>query len=473
MTFNSLLFILFLAVVFVLDRCTSTWTLRKVWLLIASLLFYAAWFPPYLVLLMIPTVTDWYAARLIATSERPAVRRAILVTSLCLTLGLLAFFKYAAFLADTTAALAQAAGLSVEAPRFSILLPVGISFYTFQTISYTVDVYRRRIAPARTFLDYALYVAFFPQLVAGPIVRAEAFLPQCESSRRANAAQIGWGVTLLVLGLFHKVVVADGILAPVVDRIFAVPGRVGFAEAWVGSLGFASQAFFDFAGYSSCAIGTAMMLGWSLPDNFRFPFAALGIADFWRRWHISLSTWLRDYLYIPLGGSRLGPVRTQINLMITMLLGGLWHGAAWKYIVWGGLHGSFLCLERTAQSRLGLARLADGTWGRAILWTATFLLLSITWPVFRSADLEAGWGMIASMLSPFRENVVGLSSLRMATAAAAVIGLFLLHGLMRRRVTEEVWGRMAWPVRTLLIAAMLVALMLVPGDSRAFIYFQF
>ncbi|HKS17375.1 MAG TPA: MBOAT family O-acyltransferase [Planctomycetota bacterium] len=473
MVFNSLLFALFLSVVFVLDRLTTSWKLRKVYLLIASFLFYGAWCPPYIILLLVPTVADWYAAKFIAATPRPGPRRAILIASLCLNLGLLASFKYASFLWDTAAALAGAMGFEMATGRIDILLPVGISFYTFATMSYTIDVYRREIVPAKSFLDYSLFVAFFPHLVAGPILRAGSFLPQCEVERRADRNQIGWGLTLLTLGLFGKVVLADGILAPVVDRIFAARVGVGCAEAWVASLGFAGQVFFDFAGYSSCALGSALLLGWTLPENFRFPFAALGFADFWRRWHISLSTWLRDYLYVALRGNRRGQVRQSLNMMATMLLGGLWHGASWKFVVWGGLQGVLLAVEVAAKKFLGIDRLRDSAAGRFFLWAGTFFAFSFTWPFFRAADLASACSMAGSMASPSMPDIVGISSLRVVAAMGIVACMFALHCFMRYRTTESMWSRMPWPARSVLLAAMIVALFLVPGDSRAFIYFQF
>jgi len=471
--FNSLLFALFLAIVFGLDRLTSRWSLRKFYLLVASFLFYAAWCPPYIILLLIPTVADWYAAKFIAATPRPGPRRAILIASLVLNLGLLGFFKYADFLWETTAALAGVFGYEMSSRSLGILLPVGISFYTFATMSYTIDVYRREIVPARSFLDYSLFVAFFPHLVAGPILRAGNFLPQCETERRANRDQIGWGLTLLAIGLFGKVVLADGILAPVVDRIFAARFGLGCAESWVGALGFAGQVFFDFAGYSSCALGSALLLGWYLPENFRFPFAALGFSDFWRRWHISLSTWLRDYLYVSLRGNRRGPIRRGFNLVATMLMGGLWHGASWKYVVWGGLQGALLVIEAAAQRYLGIDRLRGSAVGRFALWAGTFFIFSFTWPFFRAADLASAIDIAASMASPLRGDVVGVSGLRVLAAMSVVACMFALHVFMRNRTTESMWGRMPWPVRSLLLAAMIVAVFLVPGDSRAFIYFQF
>jgi len=471
--FNSLLFALFLGIVFGLDRLTASWTLRKVYLLVASYLFYAAWYPPFILLLLLPTLSDWFAARFIAATTKLPLRRAILGASLCLNLGLLAFFKYANFLWDTGSVVAQAIGFQPQPRHFDVLLPVGISFYTFQTMSYTIDVYRRELMPARSFLDYALYVAFFPQLISGPILRAGYFLPQCETSKRATADQIGWGLTLLTIGLFHKGVVADAILAPIADRVFGAQVGVGCAEAWFGTLSFGGQIFFDFAGYSSCAIGTALLLGWQFPDNFRYPYAALGFSDFWRRWHISLSSWLRDYLYVPLGGNRAGPVRRSINLMTTMLLGGLWHGASWKFVAWGGLHGLFLTLERAAQSVVNIEGWRRSGAGRLALWAVTFLLVTFTWTFFRAPDFASACGVIESMLSPARSAVLNMSALRLAVVAAVLAAMLILHAFMRDRTAESVWGRMAWPLRSALLAGMILSFLLIPGDSRAFIYFQF
>jgi len=471
--FNSLLYAAFFAAIFLLDRLTASWTLRKFYLLIASFLFYAAWCPPYIILLLIPTIADWYAAKFIAATPRPGPRKAILIASLSLNLGLLASFKYASFLWDTAAFLAGGMGLQMASGQIDILLPVGISFYTFATMSYTIDVYRREIVPARSFLDYSLFVAFFPHLVAGPILRAGKFLPQCEIERRADSRQIGWGLTLLTIGLFGKVVLADGILSPVVDRIFAARTGLGCAEAWAGSLGFAGQAFFDFAGYSSCALGSALVLGWTLPENFRFPFAALGFADFWKRWHISLSTWLRDYLYVSLRGNRRGAISRGFNVTATMLLGGLWHGASWKFVVWGGLQGLLLVAESLAQRFLGIDRLRSSAVGRFVLWAGTFFAFSFTWPFFRAADLTSALSIAASMASPFQADIVGVSGLRILAAMGVVAGMFALHAFMRNRTTESMWSRMPWPVRSVLLAVMIVAVFLVPGDSRAFIYFQF
>jgi alginate O-acetyltransferase complex protein AlgI len=290
-------------------------------LLIASYLFYAAWNPPFVLLLWFSTLADWILAKRIQTSVSTSSRRLYLALSLVANLGMLGFFRYTTFAVDNTVALLDLFGIPVQLAAPDIVLPIGISFYTFQTLSYTIDVYRRQAKPWTSFLDYALYVTFFPQLVAGPIVRAFEFLPQCLEPRRATGRELSWGLMLLTVGLFEKVVVADTLLGPIADAVYQPQVVPSTLMAWVGTLAFAGQIFGDFAGYSTCAIGVAMCLGFSLPNNFRFPYASTGFSDFWRRWHVSLSTWLRDYVYISFGGNQIGELRTYINLMLTMLLG--------------------------------------------------------------------------------------------------------------------------------------------------------
>ncbi|MCA1714281.1 MAG: MBOAT family protein, partial [Gammaproteobacteria bacterium] len=319
MLFNSLTFIAFFAIVLALHNAPLSWRAKKLNLLLASYLFYAAWNPPFVILLWISTLVDWWAAGRIARTQAPAQRRALLLVSLATNLGLLGYFKYGGFLTRNFAEAMATLGIVWQAPAWDIVLPVGISFYTFQTMAYTLDVYLRRAAPAKSFLDFSLFVTFFPQLVAGPIIRPTDLVPQFATPRVATPRQLGWGLMLMVLGLFEKIVIADGLLAPVSDEVFGTKAVLHPADAWLGTLAFSGQIFCDFAGYTTCAIGIALTLGFSLPDNFRFPYAAIGFSDFWRRWHISLSTWLRDYLYVPLGGNRLGAGRTYVNLMLTML----------------------------------------------------------------------------------------------------------------------------------------------------------
>jgi alginate O-acetyltransferase complex protein AlgI len=329
------------------------WRVKKSNLLVASYLFYAAWNPPFVALLWLSTVLDWWVAKRLYVTESESRRRALLLVSVVVNLGLLGYYKYGGFVLENFTEGMRLVGMEYQPASWDIVLPVGISFYTFQTMAYSLDVYLRRAKPAESFLDFALFVTFFPQLVAGPIVRPTDLIPQFATPRVATRCQLGWGLMLMTLGLFQKVVVADGLLAPVSDAVFGAPQTPQTLDAWLGTLAFSGQIFCDFAGYTTTAIGIALTFGFSLPDNFRYPYAAIGFSDFWRRWHISLSSWLRDYLYVPLGGNRKGTGRTYINLMLTMLLGGLWHGAAWTFVIWGGLHGIYLMAERFLTGRVG------------------------------------------------------------------------------------------------------------------------
>jgi len=472
LVFNSLTFLLFFAVVLVIDRCLRHWRGRKLHLLIASYLFYAAWNPPFVLLLWLSTVVDWYVARGISSARSMALRRSFLALSLATNLGLLACFKYGGFLLENLELLLEVFGVVFQPPAFSIVLPVGISFYTFQTLSYTIDVYRGKTAPSSSFLDFALYVTFFPQLVAGPIVRSTEFLPQCLEAKRANGKQLGWGLTLLTLGLVEKVVIADGVMARIADQVYASTVPVSFLDAWAGTFAFSWQIFFDFAGYSTCAIGVALCLGFALPDNFRFPYAAVGFSDFWRRWHISLSSWLRDYLYIPLGGNRRGAVRTRINLMLTMLIGGLWHGAAWRFVIWGGLHGFYLGLERFITKMPISSVLSEKVWMRPLMAVVTFVAVCVAWVFFRAETLPAALSMCASM-SFFGGNELLLDANQVVATFGGTALLLFLQWKLRDTTLEAVAARMPSWLLSLVLFVLLFLLYRVRGDSRAFIYFQF
>ncbi len=470
MQFNSYLFGCFFAIVLAVHYAPLAWTTRKIALLVFSYVFYAAWDPPFVLLLIGSTIVDWFVAKAMAASAHQGRRRLLLLVSLVFNLGLLAYFKYAAFATASFAKLLGELGIAWTPAAPDVALPIGISFYTFMTISYTIDVYRRRTAPARSFHDYALFVTFFPHLVAGPIVRADELVPQFEAPRRASGAMFGWGLALLVLGLFEKVVVADGLLAPAVDRVYA-PGlaALGTVDAWVGTLAFAGQIFCDFAGYSTCAIGVALCLGFTLPDNFRCPYAAIGFSDFWRRWHISLSTWLRDYLYIPLGGNRGTSTRTAINLMLTMLIGGLWHGASWTFVVWGGLHGLYLAGERVAKRIYPEAASWRTPLARIALALLTFALVCIAWVFFRAQSFDQAFTIVRAMFG----DGDGTATAALLPRVLPVALLLVVHGLLRDTTLERAVERTPWPARAAVLALMILSLLLFPGVDRAFIYFQF
>ncbi len=471
MVFNSFSFLLFFAIVLAVHYLKISWTARKVCLIGFSYLFYMAWNPPFVMLLWISTLVDWQAGKKIYASNRKSKKRLWLVISLVANLGLLGFFKYGNFLLDNFVAVLDLLNVSFHPARPDIILPVGISFYTFQSMSYTIDIYRKNMKPWKSFVDFAMYVTFFPQLVAGPIVRARDFLPQCIEPKKASVRQMQWGLFLLVTGLFEKIVLADTLLAPAADTVYSQASQAGFVDAWAGTLAFSSQIFFDFAGYSTCAIGVAMCLGFILPQNFRFPYGSVGFSDFWRRWHISLSTWLRDYLYIPLGGNRKGVARTQINLLLTMLIGGLWHGAAWRFVVWGGLHGLFLVLERGVRKKFGFVRV-DESWVLSILLAGlTYAMVCMTWVFFRAQNFHDAYLILGQMFHFNVSSVLETYDLIMVFVISFI--LFAWHSAMRKHSFEGIVDRAPVSIRAVCICLMLVCISLVPGDDRAFIYFQF
>jgi alginate O-acetyltransferase complex protein AlgI len=472
--FNSLVFAVFMAVVLAIHHSPLSWRARKLALTVESYLFYAAWNPPFIALLAISTVVDWFVAGAMHRSADPRRRKHLLWLSLSTNLGILAAFKYASFMLDNFVAGCEALGIAYTPPEWNVVVPVGVSFYTFQTLSYTIDVYRGRLQPARTFEDFALFVTFFPQLVAGPIVRASEFLFQLEEPRRGDARQIGWGASLVAIGLFEKTVLADGFSAPVVDLVYRPGAMPGMADAWLGTLAFSAQIFFDFAGYSLAAIGVALALGFSLPDNFRAPYAAVGFSDFWRRWHISLSSWLRDYLYISLGGNRRGKVRTYVNLAATMLLGGLWHGAAWTYVVWGGLHGAYLVVERAWEFLLARWGLDLGRPGRFAGWALTYVAVLLAWVFFRAADFDTAFHISKAMFGLASGGGERLVSAPHAASVLGVTAVMLVgHRVAAHRSWEELLGALPWPLRALALALIVAAIALAAGQSRDFIYFQF
>ena len=474
MLFNSFTFPLFFAVVLALHATPLSWTVRKLNLLVASWVFYAAWSVPFVALLLISTLVDWFCARALGRAEGERRRKALLGVSIAANLGLLGYFKYGAFLTESVTTALAVFGFDVPPTRPGIILPVGISFYTFQTLSYTIDVYRGTIRPWRSILDYALYVSFFPQLVAGPIVRAGRFLPQCTEPKRVRLENLGWGLGLLVLGLFEKVVVADALLAPIADRVYAATDPASSVDAWAGTLAFAGQLFCDFAGYSTCAIGVAACLGFRLPTNFRFPFAAIGFSDFWRRWHITLSTWLRDYVYIPLGGSRRGTGRTYLNALVTMLLGGLWHGAAWTFVAWGAAFGGLVALEGALRKAFPIDVESARTGTKLGLAALTFLALLPTFTLFRSTTFGQASSLLTSMAGLAGSAVAPILTMtEVWTVVLVMAGMLACHWLMRDRSLRDVAGRAPWWARSLVLAAMIFALLAFPVENRAFVYFQF
>lgn len=447
------------------------WHARKSNLLLASYLFYAAWNPPFLALLWISTLTDWFAGKRIAVSDG-SKRKLFLLLSILVNLSLLGYFKYGAFLEENFATLMAWFGAEYEVSGGDIILPLGISFYTFQSMSYSIDLYRNKIKPADSILDFALYVSFFPQLVAGPILRAGFFMQQLVEAQVRRAEDFGWGIALIVIGLFEKVVLADGLLAPVVEKVYTLSPETTGLDAWVGTLAFSGQIFFDFNGYSVIAVGLAMCLGFKVPWNFLSPYAAIGFSDFWRRWHVTLSGWLRDYLYISLGGNQQGRARTYVNLALTMLIGGLWHGASWLFVLWGAAHGAYLILERLARHLFGDLAIVQTAPARVIFGVLTFVLVTLTWVLFRAESLADAMQLYAAMMMP--AGGLHVAELRDAIVVAGVIAALLgTHWFMRNREFGSAMKRLPWPTIAAILAAMLIAIVLSPGEERDFIYFEF
>lgn len=478
MQFSSLTFILFLGIVFALHYSIRSWKYQKINLLVASYLFYAAWHTPFILLLIISTLADWKLAQFMHAASTLAKRRILLILSLCVNLGLLSYFKYGDFLLDNFTQMMGHAGIDFIHTELDIILPIGISFYTFQTLSYTIDVYRGKLEPRYSLLDFSLFVTFFPQLVAGPIVRASDFLPQCEQPRRASMDQFGWGLALMAFGMFSKVILSDNILAPLADAGFQHANQLNTLDAWVTTLAFSGQIFFDFSGYSTTAVGAALCFGFILPDNFKAPYMAIGFSDFWRRWHISLSSWLKDYLYIPIGGNRAVALRVHANLLFTMLVGGLWHGASWLFVIWGGLHGAYLIIEHSIQQKNGGLRLPKSDLGQLALALGTFVIISITWIFFRAENLSDALTILGALFNlidtPVAPIIPDYPAGNIPLAFILLILLLAWQWRTRQSNLEAFFEKLSVPSRTLLLSGVLLSLVFTSGGSdRAFIYFQF
>ncbi|WP_104985976.1 MBOAT family O-acyltransferase [Sorangium cellulosum] len=484
MLFNTLSYAQFFAAAFLgswaLARLFGVWP-RIVFLLLMSYGFYAAWDWRYLPLIFASSTVDFLLARAIAREERPRARRLMLIATVALNLGFLGFFKYWNFAVENVAALrALITGAPVSADHaLRVLLPpVGISFFTFESMSYVIDVYRRELPPHRSYLRYLLFVAFFPHLVAGPIVRPRDLLPQFERAPSLTREQGGEGLFLIAVGLLKKVVLSDQLALNLVDRVFERPENFSALEVLCGVYGYAAQIYCDFSGYTDIAIGSALLLGVRFPKNFDAPYKARNLADFWRRWHISLSTWLRDYLYIPLGGNRGSELATYRNLMITMLLGGLWHGASWNFVFWGFLHGLGLAVTRAFQRARGgerKAAAASPTAGaflvRAACVLLTFHYVCFAWIFFRAPTFSQAVLVLRQIgtLTTFHPNL--------PPVLVALLGAALLSHYVPERTYERARGAfIAAPAAVQGALLFLVAVGLHEAASAAavpFVYFQF
>jgi D-alanyl-lipoteichoic acid acyltransferase DltB (MBOAT superfamily) len=468
--FVSLEFAAFLAIVYALHWACRHVEGRKWLLTIASYLFYAVWNWRFCFLMLFVTANAFVAGRMLSGATRVR-RKVMLAASIGVDLAVLGFFKYYDFFLSNVAAALADIGVVASLPVMRIILPVGISFYTFHAISYVVDVYRSKVEPEPSFVNIALYISFFPQLIAGPIVRASFIMPQIRRARRFSAAQQAIGVRLLLCGFIYKAVIADT-LAQIADPVFADLARYDAHALLTATIAFYGQIYFDFAGYSSLAIGTARLFGYRFPPNFNYPYRAASVTEFWRRWHMSLSFWLRDYLYIPLGGNRGGALFICRNLMITMLLGGLWHGAAWNFVIWGALHGVGLCankLWRELRGRLlpGALNVLSSHFAAIVL---TQLWVMLAWVFFRCDSAGQAIEVVAAILG--LQSHPGATVLAVEGYILAIIAIDHTLGSARLRLSlSPGWARaLAWSGLGALFA---LGLAVMPMVQKPFIYFQF
>ncbi|MEM0912232.1 MAG: MBOAT family protein [Pseudomonadota bacterium] len=485
MLFNSSQFLLFFALFF-----PTYWLLqsnlkyRNTLLLIGSYVFYGSWDWRFLSLIMLSTVVDFYVGRQMTASGDDRKRKRLLMVSLCVNLGILGVFKYLGFFVNSFVDLLQSLNLEANYVTLNIILPVGISFYTFQTLSYTIDIYRRKMEPSKSLLDFATFVAFFPQLVAGPIERAKALLPQIETNRKFSFTQLREGAYLVLWGLTKKCLIADR-LAVYVDAVFTDPGAATGPQTVIAVFFFSIQIYCDFSGYSDIARGIAKMLGIELMVNFNTPYLSRSIKEFWSRWHISLSTWFRDYVYIPLGGNREGEYKTRRNLFITFVVSGLWHGANYTFLIWGFLHASGQLIETEVNNYASAMKLPPflGT-VTGFIWTFTFV--NFCWIFFRAENISDAFIVINNCVSAIPVLLqdgfsIGMESLQVAMSRTEfvlsiyfVILLFCVDFFLKDRGIENVSSNLYLPVRWVFSWFLLVNfLMLAPSDTGSFIYFQF
>jgi D-alanyl-lipoteichoic acid acyltransferase DltB (MBOAT superfamily) len=472
--FPTITFAIFFLLVFTLNWLVMPrFRLWKWFTILVGYVFYAWWDWRFVGLLVVATLVNQAAAQLMG---RPGVggRKAILTVAVAADLGLLGWFKYYGFFVSSLTNVLRGVGLQPSIPLFNIVLPVGISFLTFRVLSYVIDVYRGELEPAPA-LDFAVYVAFFPYLLAGPIARAAEFLPQLGQPRDARRLDSARAFTLIFGGLFKKMIIADYLATHLVNGVFADPGMHSSWETLVAIYGYTVQIYCDFSAYSDIAIGLALLLGFRLPDNFNAPYAALSLRDFWRRWHMTLSRWLRDYLYIPLGGNRLGRRRTYVNLMATMLLGGLWHGAGWTFVFWGGMHGAGLTGERVRAARraaLGLPPPRDTAGRRVLQRLAVFHFVALAWVFFRADSLRDAFGLLGHLFTAWGAPSPGVT---WTVVGLIALGVGVQYVPQRPLLAFQAgFSRLAPALQGVGIAFGLFVLnVLGPAGPASFLYFKF
>ncbi|MEH6538375.1 MAG: MBOAT family O-acyltransferase [Psychroserpens sp.] len=469
MLFNSIDFLIFFPVVFAIYwMLKNSVSKQNILLLISSYVFYGWWDWRFLSLIVYSSFIDYIAGLKIENSTTKKQRKRWLLLSLVSNLGLLAIFKYYNFFADSFSQAMSTLGWQVDDLTLNIILPVGISFYTFQTLSYTIDIYRKNIKPTQNLVVFFTYVSLFPQLVAGPIERASNLIPQIKNKRVFKSSQFKDGIFQIIVGLFRKIVIADN-LAIYVDTVYGSPELHNGSSLLLATVFYAFQIYYDFSGYSDIAIGTAKLLGFNFNQNFNFPYFSKSITEFWRRWHISLSSWLKDYLYISLGGNRKGIKITYRNLLITMLIGGLWHGSSWNFVIWGAIHGVALAIEKYTFSKLKIKNFnVLGT-----LWT--FLVVLLSWVFFRAQDLSSAT-LIMKRIFSFDYTMPFIGNINTVTIALLMLALGLSFDvfIFRRKVALEYYGS---TIKTsslaVFVSIVIILLALFYSTSNNFIYFQF
>ncbi len=473
MVFNSFSYLIFFPTIVAIYFATP-FRFRWIVVLVGSYFFYMSWKPIYGLLLFFTTAIDWSLALLMERYDEKGKKKTVLVISLIMNLGVLAFFKYFNFISISFWELFN---LQSEPLLLKIILPIGISFYTFQSLAYMIDVYRGELAPERNFGRYAAFVSFFPHLVSGPILRPSNIIPQLHEKKEWKSENIKTGVFLIATGLIKKVVIADN-LSFLVNRAYDIPGSLSGATLWLATYFFAFQIYCDFAGYTDVAIGSAKILGYNIPDNFRQPYFSQTIPEFWRRWHISLSSWLRDYLYIPLGGSRVGNARIYLNLMITMLLGGLWHGASWTFVFWGFLQGLFLSLSKLTMAMrdkfFAWLRLPDFL-KHAWRIFFTFNLVCLTWIFFRAESIHEAFTIVKNIFTNFGSLQYSVfSRFEIIFAICSIVVLIIFDLLESRKLLSLRLTALPWYYHIgFAYVALLILMVFGVQQGPQFIYFQF
>ncbi len=487
--FTQLYFWVFFAVVLVFYSIIyKNKTLRNAYLFLVSLFFYYKSGGYFFSLLIFSTIVDYTLGLLIFRTDKKLNKKIFLSLSIIINLGVLSYFKYSYFFVDVFNSIFstnyhvvnllarwtnELAGSNFDV--FTIILPVGISFYTFQTISYTFDIYREKVKPVKNIIDFGFYVSFFPQLVAGPIVRAADFVPQLYKDYKLTKEQMGMAIFLILNGLIKKMFISDFISINFVDRVFNSPLSYSGFENLMAVYGYSAQIYCDFSGYTDIAIGVASLLGFRLPINFNSPYKAVNISDFWRRWHISLSSWLKDYLYIPLGGNRKGKIRTYINLMITMLLGGLWHGANWRFIIWGGIHGIALVMHKI-WNKINPFKTKSTILSRFISIFITFHFVTFAWIFFRAKNMTIAKNMFLQIFNNFHINLVPQMIISYKTIFAIMLFGFIVHWLPSKvkNFYKQTFINLPDYLKVIVTVIIIIIIYQVKSSQlQPFIYFQF